>query len=93
MRQPNTKERNYWPYNIRPGAIVEGVDPDNVHSPQHYTKGKIEVIDFILDQQLDFISGNIIKYVCRARHKGKLKEDLEKARWYLNKLLETLDEQ
>lgn len=55
-------------------------------SPQHYQKGKIQVWDFIIDQGLDFLEGNIIKYVCRYKNKNGL-QDLYKARTYLDKLI------
>ena len=42
----------------------------NKISPKHYQRGKIQVWDFIADQEIidwsDFFSGNVIKYVCRA---------------------------
>jgi len=60
---------------------------DQINHPSHYTTGKIEVIDFILDQKLDFLGGNVVKYLCRAPHKGKKLEDLKKAQWYLNRLI------
>lgn len=60
--------------------------PDSVNHPSHYNKGKIEVIDFISDQKLNFARGNAVKYVCRAGSKDPEKEiqDLEKAVWYIN---------
>lgn len=64
---------------------------DSVNHPSHYTRGKIEVIDFIEDQRLGFHLGNAIKYICRAGHKesaGTL-EDISKAIWYLTRFLET----
>ena len=59
---------------------------DPVNHPSHYTKGKIEVADFIADQKLNFDRGNAVKYVCRAGSKDPDKEiqDLEKAIWYIN---------
>ncbi len=60
---------------------------DNVNSPDHYTKGDIEVIDYILDQKFDYLEGNVIKYVSRYRSKGGI-EDLRKAKWYLEKLID-----
>tara|TARA_R100000544_G_C2179717_1_gene36266 strand:+ start:341 stop:562 length:222 start_codon:yes stop_codon:yes gene_type:complete len=57
-------------------------------SPSYYQKGKIEVTDFIIDQQLNFIEGNIIKYVARYKDKSGI-QDLRKARWYIDKLIET----
>lgn len=59
---------------------------DMVNSPAHYTQGNIEVIDFILDQKLPYLEGNIVKYVVRHRFKNGL-EDLKKAQWYLNRLI------
>ena len=66
---------------------------DMINHPQHYTLGKIEVIDFIEDKGLNFNLGNVIKYVARAGHKkssgksmdAKALEDLKKAQWYLNR--------
>jgi hypothetical protein len=57
----------------------------SVNHPSHYNKGKIEVIDFIADQKLNFARGNAVKYVCRAGSKDPEKEiqDLEKAIWYI----------
>ena len=58
---------------------------DNIN-PKHYKQGKIEVIDFILDQKMNYLEGNIIKYLSRYKLKNGI-EDLEKALWYLNKLI------
>ena len=68
---------------------------DNVNHPSHYTSGKIEVIDFIEDQKLDYHRGNAIKYICRAGKKDKSKEieDLEKAIWYLQREIKMLYEE
>lgn len=66
---------------------------DIINHPTHYTLGKIEVIDFIEDKELNFNLGNVVKYVARAGHKkssgksldAKALEDLKKAQWYLNR--------
>lgn len=71
---------------------------DNVKPPSHYTYGKIETIDFILDKSLDFPLGNAIKYIVRAGHKesegmtliDKAIEDLEKAKQYIDFEIEHL---
>lgn len=57
-------------------------------SPTHYTRGRIEVWDFIRDQQLNYHLGNAIKYICRAGFKGSKREDLEKAIHYLENELD-----
>ena len=59
-------------------------------SPAHYTRGSIEVWDFIRDQNLNYHLGNAIKYICRAGYKSpetKI-EDLEKAIHYLENELD-----
>lgn len=60
---------------------------DPVNHPSHYTDGKIEVIDFIEDKKLGFCLGNAVKYISRAGKKDKLKEieDLNKAKWYIER--------
>ena len=71
-----------------------------VTHPSHYTSGKIEVIDFITDQNLDFCLGNVVKYVSRAGKKEeegktifeKTVEDLKKARFYLDYKIKLLEE-
>lgn len=67
--------------------ITEHIIHDAVNHPLHYTRGKIEVIDFIEDQQLPYHLGNVIKYIARAGHKGDKLEDLKKARWYLDRYI------
>ncbi len=54
-------------------------------SPRHYTRGTIEVWDFIRDQGLNYFRGNAIKYICRAGFKSTHTEieDLKKAIHYL----------
>ena len=65
----------------------------NVNHPKHYNSGKIEVIDAIEDWGLGFNDGNVIKYVARHKHKGKPVEDLEKAKWYLERLIQQLKQE
>lgn len=60
---------------------------DVINHPSHYTRGKIEVIDFIEDQQFPYHLGNVIKYIARAGYKGDKLEDLKKARWYLDRYI------
>ena len=65
---------------------------DPVNHPSHYTDGGIETLDYILAKRLDFLSGQVIKYVSRAGKKDPEKEieDLEKARFYLDRKIERL---
>ena len=59
---------------------------DNIN-PTHYKQGEIEVIDFILDQNMDYLTANVQKYISRWRFKDGI-DDLRKARWFLDKLIE-----
>lgn len=65
----------------------------NVDHPAHYNSGKIEVIDFIEDQGLDFSLGNAVKYICRAGKKDpdKIVEDLQKAIFYIQHKIDKLE--
>ena len=54
-------------------------------NPSYYRK-KIEVSDFIDEYDLNYFEGNVIKYVVRHKAKNGL-EDLEKAKWYLERLI------
>lgn len=57
----------------------------NVNHPNHYNQGCIEVIDYIEDKKFNFNLGNAVKYISRCNYKGRKKEDLEKAIWYLER--------
>lgn len=76
-------------------AKVEKMNTDKemVNHPSHYTSGKVECIDAIESATCDLTgieavcTANIIKYVWRWKLKNGV-EDLEKAEWYLQKLIE-----
>jgi len=61
-----------------------------VDHPTHYQGGKFEVIDIIEDFNLGFHLGNVVKYVLRAGKKDATVQELEKARWYLDRYIQTL---
>ena len=63
-----------------------------VNSPPHYGQGRIECIEYIKDflsrdEYTGYLRGNIAKYLHRWRYKNGL-EDLKKARWYLEALIQ-----
>ena len=70
---------------------------DLINKPPHYNYGSIETIDYIVDVlddggALDYCQGNVIKYTgTRMFTKGDPKENIKKAIWYLNKMLQLLD--
>jgi len=70
----------------------DGYSPDDdVNHPEHYNLGQ-EPFPFIESWGMSFAEGCVIKYVVRHKHKGGLK-DLKKAAWYLNKLIESYDDE
>ena len=65
---------------------------DSVNAPAHYLHGRKETIDVITDCMTNdefhgYLKGNILKYVSRYKFKGEPLEDLQKAHWYLNRLI------
>lgn len=69
---------------------------DTVNHPSHYNYGDIEVIDFIeqvtqhYNANVAYHIGNAIKYLARSPHKNG-KEDIEKAKWYIERAFENWD--
>lgn len=65
---------------------------DMVNSPSHYNQSGIECISAIqaaLGPNFKYyLQGNVMKYMWRFDYKGRPLEDLQKAQWYLNTLLE-----
>lgn len=64
-----------------------------VEHPQHYNQGNIECIDamesaFGVDEVAAFCKLNAFKYIWRAGDKLNTVEDLKKARWYIDKIIE-----
>lgn len=61
-----------------------------VNHPSHYNQGKYEVIDVIEDWHLGFNLGNAIKYIGRCGHKDDSVQELEKAKWYIQREIDRL---
>tara|TARA_R100000908_G_scaffold62089_1_gene40991 strand:+ start:340 stop:591 length:252 start_codon:yes stop_codon:yes gene_type:complete len=72
-------------------ATKEEWDSILVNKPPHYNQGGMEAIDYIKQQLgegiVDYCEGNVLKYLHRWRYKNGL-QDLQKAQWYLNKMVE-----
>ena len=65
-----------------------------VNHPSHYTNGTIECIDYLKDSMpfdsfIGFLEASAKKYLHRWRNKGGV-EDLEKAQWYINRMVAEL---
>jgi hypothetical protein len=64
-----------------------------VEEPPHYNMGSIQCIDAIEESMGStafegYLKGNVLKYLWRYTYKKKALEDLKKAKWYLDKLIE-----
>ena len=84
-------------FNDEPVNIFEWPKKDKVNSPAHYTRGKQEAIDTIEEAIQDapdvksgMLQAQVLKYLLRLWLKNNPKEDAEKARWYLNRLIDSL---
>jgi hypothetical protein len=58
---------------------------------KHYKQGGIQPIEYILSNDLDFCSGNVVKYMTRWRYSDNPQDDLKKAKHYIDFLLGTLE--
>ena len=83
-------DKSSEPLEAKQEVIKELSEPDAVNHPSHYTQGKYEVIDVIEDWNLGFNLGNAIKYIGRAGHKDDIVQDLEKAKWYIEREIKRL---
>ena len=71
---------------------LDDLKHDPVNKPAHYNNGSVEAIDYI-KQQLGkgfpaYLEGSAIKYIHRHKYKEANIQDLKKAVWYINKLIE-----
>ena len=68
-----------------------------VEQPDHYNKGAIEAIEAIKASMpkhefKGYLKGNALKYLWRYDYKGKPVEDLRKCRWYIDRLIQELND-
>ena len=93
--------REHSPRQIQGSNYLFVKDNDMVNSPSHYTALQdelngletIDILEIVSSYYPQKISGhvwNALKYLFRAPFKGKLKQDIEKAVWYLNRALKRL---
>lgn len=88
-RQSNRGNPTDWQVEKAVEAVTKSKG-DPVTLPSHYTRFKIEPIFFIMENELSFWQGNVIKYVCRWDGKDGL-QDLKKTRRYLDMKIKMLE--
>lgn len=93
------KKINILPVNNDGEILHPFGQKDMVNSPAHYTRGKQEAIEIIEEAIQDapdikagMLQAQTLKYLLRLWLKGNSVQDSEKARWYLNRLIEHLGE-
>ena len=84
-------------YVVRNGVKTWTKESCPVERPDHYNTGAIEAIEAISasmdsEQYFGYLKGNVMKYLWRYDYKDKPVEDLRKADWYLNRLIDALIE-
>lgn len=93
-----SEEKTIEDYLYGKGGYAHPMKIDTVNNPPHYNKGKVECIDAIESAVSDLhgieavCTANAIKYLYRWKAKDGV-ESLKKARWYLDRLINTLEEQ
>jgi hypothetical protein len=69
---------------------------DKIKEPEHYHRYEIQPVEFIMKNNLPYAEGNVVKYICRWRHKHQTREgkldDLRKAKQYIDFLLQHEEE-
>ena len=93
----STADLHYTPQ-LNPTLKSLWDDEDVVNSPDHYASGGIECIDAIEESMASYafhgyLKGNCQKYLWRYEAKENPIQDLQKCRWYLDKLIETLEKE
>lgn len=79
-------ENLYFTFPGKPDAPAKSDVEDEVNHPKHYTGRKADVECIMFTELLPSLVANAFKYVWRCDDKGNKTEDLEKARWYLNRV-------
>lgn len=83
----------FCPHEIPSPFTNPPIDNETVNHPPHYTFGKFEVVEVLDDWfRHDPLLWQVGKYLARASHKGNLIEDLNKAKWYLDRKISQTNE-
>lgn len=89
----NKVKKSKGKMNTEKATSTANVANDPVNHPSHYTNSSIECIDAIqasmtAEEFRGFLKGNVFKYLWRYRNKNNPIEDLNKAEWYLHRLID-----
>lgn len=79
----------YFTFDVETDDVIDISVDDEVNHPKHYTGHKADVECIMFTELLPSLAANAFKYVWRCDDKGNQMEDLEKALWYLNRVIES----
>tara|TARA_R110000851_G_scaffold94285_1_gene205003 strand:- start:68 stop:448 length:381 start_codon:yes stop_codon:yes gene_type:complete len=79
------KEQGFKKINLEKEAIIA---TDRQVGGDHYKTCKIQPVDYIVENNLTFLEGNVVKYITRHRRKGEGARDIEKVIHYCELILE-----
>lgn len=67
---------------------------DIINHPSHYAEGRDhEPIDVIIDWDLGYLDGQVVKYLSRLGRKDSALQDAKKAQFYMNRLVEEIEKE
>lgn len=98
LMKESMKPRAKYNFPTNQDALKQDAQFDKIAKPRHYNLGKVECIDAIESALIGYTGftaycvGNCIKYLHRSPHKGTQDDDMAKAKWYLDKAIESLKE-
>ena len=75
-----------------PAAKKKQKQVDNINHPEHYTSHESGIECIQITEHMNFCIGNAVKYLWRADLKDDAIEDLQKAKWYIEREIERLEE-
>ena len=86
-----------WDYASALNSLSIRKKSDPVEKPDHYNNGAIEAIEAIKASMPEgefrgYLKGNALKYLWRYDYKGKPIEDLRKCRWYIERLIQEVNQ-
>ena len=86
-------KKNYagWDGESNKSCFIPKPEKPDLSNQEHYTKGSIQPWDYIIANDLDFLEGNVVKYITRHKYKGTQKADLEKIKVCVDKITEGLE--
>ena len=85
IRETVKDKKGFKKINLEKEAIIA---TERQVGGDHYKTCKIQPVDYIVENNLTFLEGNVVKYITRHRRKGEGARDIEKVIHYCELILE-----